>query len=113
MHYSAPPFVTLLRDAMGSQISVLKNAGWKSNRTAAECGEELNLAAKSQVKKLCIILMSLKELFATVPDSSINSWESWCIFNLRKNKHLLYQYYESVSLNVRNCEHITRTHDIT
>jgi hypothetical protein len=51
VHYSAPPFVTLLRDAMGSQISVLKNAGWKSNRTAAECSEELNLAAKSQVKK--------------------------------------------------------------
>ncbi len=49
--------------------------------------------------------------FATVPDSSINSWESWFIFNLRKiNTN---QYYESVSLNVRNCKHITRTHDIT
>jgi hypothetical protein len=28
-------------------------------------------------------------LFATVPGSSINSWDSWFIFNLRKNKHLL------------------------
>jgi hypothetical protein len=26
---------------------------------------------------------------ATVPESSINSWVSWFIFNLRKNKHLL------------------------
>jgi hypothetical protein len=29
------------------------------------------------------------KLFATVSDSSINSWDSWFIFNLRKNKHLL------------------------
>jgi hypothetical protein len=28
-------------------------------------------------------------LFAMVPGSSINSWDSWFIFNLRKNKHLL------------------------
>ncbi len=28
-------------------------------------------------------------LFATVPESSINSWDSWFIFNLRKNKQLL------------------------
>jgi hypothetical protein len=28
-------------------------------------------------------------LFAAVPGSSINSWDSWFIFNLRKNKHLL------------------------
>ncbi len=28
-------------------------------------------------------------VFATVPDSSINSWDSWFIFSLRKNKHLL------------------------
>jgi hypothetical protein len=28
-------------------------------------------------------------LFVTVPGSSINSWDSWFIFNLRKNKHLL------------------------
>jgi hypothetical protein len=28
-------------------------------------------------------------MYATVPDSSINSWDSWFIFNLRKNKHLL------------------------
>jgi hypothetical protein len=28
-------------------------------------------------------------LFATVPGSSINSWDSRFIFNLRKNKHLL------------------------
>ncbi len=31
--------------------------------------------------------------FATVPDSSINSRESWFIFNLRKNKHLLLHEY--------------------
>ncbi len=50
-------------------------------------------------------------LFATVSDSSINSWESWFIFNLRKiNTN---QYYESISLNVRNCKHITGTHDNT
>ncbi len=30
-----------------------------------------------------------KKLFATVPDSSINSWDSWFIFILWKNKHLL------------------------
>jgi hypothetical protein len=35
-------------------------------------------------------------LFATVPDSSINSRESWFIFNLRKN-------YESDFLNVGDC----------
>ncbi len=46
-----------------------------------------------------------------VSNSSINSWESWFIFNLRKiNTN---QYYESVSLNVRNCKHITGIHDIT
>jgi hypothetical protein len=40
-------------------------------------------------------------LFAKVPDSSINSWESWFIFNLRKiNTN---QSYESDSLNVGNC----------
>jgi hypothetical protein len=39
-------------------------------------------------------------IFATVPDSSINSWESWFIFNLRKiNTN---QYYDSVSLDVKN-----------
>ncbi len=26
-------------------------------------------------------------VFATVPDSRKNSWESWFIFNLQKNKH--------------------------
>ncbi len=42
-----------------------------------------------------------KKLFAMVPDSSINSWESWFIFNLQKiNTN---QYYESDSLNVGNC----------
>jgi hypothetical protein len=35
------------------------------------------------------------EMFATVPDSNINSWESWFIFNL--------QYYKSDTLNVRDC----------
>jgi hypothetical protein len=36
-------------------------------------------------------------MFATVPDSRINSWESWFIFNLRKiNTN---QYYESDSQN--------------
>ncbi len=29
-------------------------------------------------------------LFATMPGSSVNSWDSWFIFNLRKNKHLLW-----------------------
>ncbi len=28
-------------------------------------------------------------MFVTVPGSSINSWDSWFIFNLPKNKHLL------------------------
>jgi hypothetical protein len=32
-------------------------------------------------------------LFATAPDSSINSWDSWFIFNLRKHKHLLLHEY--------------------
>ncbi len=32
-------------------------------------------------------------MFVTVPDSSINSWDSWIIFNLRKNKHLLLHEY--------------------
>jgi hypothetical protein len=42
-----------------------------------------------------------KSLFATVPDSSINSWESWFIINLRKiNTN---QYYLSDSLNIGNC----------
>ncbi len=42
-------------------------------------------------------------LFATVPDSSINSWESWFIFNLGKiNTN---QCYESISLDMRNCKH--------
>ncbi len=36
-------------------------------------------------------------LFATVPDSRINSWESWFIFNLRKINTI--QYYESDSLD--------------
>jgi hypothetical protein len=58
-----------------------------------------------------VVLDTGELLFATVPDSSINSWESWFIFNLWKiNTN---QHYESVSLNVRNCKHNTRTHDIT
>ncbi len=32
-------------------------------------------------------------VFATVPNSSINSWDSWFIFNLQKNKHLLLHEY--------------------
>ncbi len=43
-------------------------------------------------------------LFATVPDSRINSWESWFIFNLRKLN--INQYYESDSLNAGNCNMI-------
>jgi hypothetical protein len=44
------------------------------------------------------------KLFATVPDSRINSWESWFIFNQRKiNTN---QYYKSDSLNARNCNMI-------
>jgi hypothetical protein len=35
------------------------------------------------------IIAYRNELFATVPDSSINSWDSWFIFNLLENKHLL------------------------
>jgi hypothetical protein len=50
-------------------------------------------------------------LFAMVSDSSVNSWESWFIFNLQKMN--TNQYYESVPLNVRNCKHITRTRVIT
>ncbi len=52
-------------------------------------------------------------LFAMVPDSRINSWESWFIFNLWKintNKH-----YESDSLNAGNsnmiCEYMTLQDD--
>ncbi len=36
-------------------------------------------------------------LFATVPNSRINSWESWFIFKLEKIN--IVQYYESDSLN--------------
>ncbi len=44
------------------------------------------------------------KLFTTVPDSRINSWESWFIFNRRKiNTN---QYYKSDSLNARNCNMI-------
>jgi hypothetical protein len=43
----------------------------------------------------------LLNLFTTVPDSSINSWESWFIFNLRKiNTN---QYYKSDFLDAGNC----------
>ncbi len=51
------------------------------------------------------------KLFATVPDSSINSWESGFIFNLRKNKHrsvLRIRFPER-----RKLRHIMRIHDIT
>ncbi len=44
------------------------------------------------------------KLFVTVPDSRINSWESWFIFNLRKINTS--QYYKSDSLNARNCNTI-------
>jgi hypothetical protein len=49
-------------------------------------------------------------LFATVPDSSINSWESWFIFNLRKintnqypetTSQELQAYYEGTRYNMR------------
>jgi hypothetical protein len=43
--------------------------------------------------ELALEVLMLKYLFATVPDSSINSWESWFIFNLRKMN--TNQYYES------------------
>jgi hypothetical protein len=36
-------------------------------------------------------------LFVTVPGSSINSYDSWFIFNLWKNKHLLLHVYRSFS----------------
>ncbi len=49
----------------------------------------------------------LDVLFATVPDSSINSWESWFIFNLRKiNSN---QYYESDSLDAGICTRYKNT----
>jgi hypothetical protein len=60
-----------------------------------------------------IISFSSLHLFATVPDSRINSWESWFIFNLRKIN--TDQYYESVSLNAGNnstiCECMTLQDD--
>jgi hypothetical protein len=44
----------------------------------------------------------------TVPDSRINSWESWFIFNLRKiNTN---QYYESNSLGAGIATRYTNTH---
>jgi hypothetical protein len=50
------------------------------------------------------ISSQLLYVFATVPDSRINSWESWFIFNLRKiNTN---QYYESDSLNAGHCNMI-------
>jgi hypothetical protein len=49
-------------------------------------------------------------VFATVPDSRINSWQSWFIFNLWKiNTN---QYYESDSLNAGK-QHDMWMHDIT
>jgi hypothetical protein len=47
-------------------------------------------------------------LFATVPNSRINSWESWFIFNLRKvNTN---QYYESGSLGAGITTRYMNTH---
>ncbi len=47
------------------------------------------------------MFFSVQILFVTVPDSSINSWESWFIFNLQKiNTN---QYFESDSLDAGNC----------
>ncbi len=46
-------------------------------------------------------LVQTSFVFATVPDSSVNSWESWIIFNLRKNN--INQYFESDSLIIGNC----------
>jgi hypothetical protein len=47
-----------------------------------------------------VVSSLLIQLFVTVPDSRINSWELWFIFNLRKiNTN---QYYELDSLNARN-----------
>jgi hypothetical protein len=37
-----------------------------------------------------------------VPDSRINSWDSWFIFNLERKKISTYQYYESASLDAGN-----------
>ncbi len=38
---------------------------------------------------LYLLSMHCMYVFATVPGSIVNSWDSWFIFNLRKNKHLL------------------------
>jgi hypothetical protein len=51
------------------------------------------------------------KMFTTVPDSSINSWESWFIFNLWKiNTN---QYYKSDFLECKKMQHVMWTHGIT
>jgi hypothetical protein len=47
------------------------------------------------------VILNNPTLNISYPDSSIISWESWFIFNLRKINNN--QYYESVSLDVNNC----------
>jgi hypothetical protein len=47
-----------------------------------------------RVLRICPILSlkkykKLQKVFTTVPESSVNSWDSWFIYNLQKNKHLL------------------------
>jgi hypothetical protein len=49
------------------------------------------------------------EVIAMVPDSSLNSWESWFIFNLRKIN--INQYYRSNSLNAGNCNILREYHE--
>ncbi len=59
---------------------------------APESSAELFEMTRVSYHKHCTLpqwVLQVLLLFTTVPDSSINSWDSWFIFNLQKNKHLL------------------------
>jgi hypothetical protein len=68
-----------------------KTTSYVSSECWPQLGEGGNIEAENLPAKRRgnLSIYCLFYVFATVPDSSINSWDSSFIFNLQKNKHLL------------------------
>ncbi len=87
-------YVAVVENCPLSTVCVLPLAQLESHPMICSVYLQGAVAAFSTV--LVLTLLSRRsqhpvknKLFTTVLDSSINSWDSWFIFNLRKNKHLL------------------------
>jgi hypothetical protein len=84
-----------------SPIKRWSNSSWRPRNKFVGCVKlEYNYCTWAEVYSK----LFRPTMMVLVPDSSINSWDSWFIFNLRKiNTN---QYYELDSLDAVNCSTI-------